>query len=93
MGFGRRCCSSEKLRPSFKGNTRQKLSGAGGLPTEDGTLLTLSNIVSAIYYATDNGAKVINMSFEISHISNELIRPLSIANRNGVICIASRQRR
>jgi subtilisin family serine protease len=50
---------------------------------------SLSNIVRAIYYATDNGAKVINMSFEISQISDELVRALSYASRNGVICVAS----
>jgi subtilisin family serine protease len=50
---------------------------------------TLSNIVQAIYYATDNGAKVINMSFEIPQISDELVRAINYANRNGVICVAS----
>ena len=50
---------------------------------------TLSNIVQAIYYATDNGANVINMSFEISQISDELVRAINYANRHGVICVAS----
>jgi subtilisin family serine protease len=50
---------------------------------------TMSNIVRAIYYATDNGAKVINMSFEIPQISDELVRAINYATRKGVICVAS----
>ena len=50
---------------------------------------SLSNIVRAIFYATDNGAKVINMSFEISQISDELVRTVNYAMRKGVICVAS----
>jgi subtilisin family serine protease len=50
---------------------------------------TLSNIVQAIYYGTDNGANVINMSFEMLQISDELVRAINYANRNGVICVAS----
>jgi len=50
---------------------------------------TLSNIVRAIYYATDNGAKVINMSFEIPQISDELVRAVNYATRKGAICVAS----
>lgn len=50
---------------------------------------TLSNIIQAIYYATDNGANVINMSFEMPEISDELVRAINYANRQGVICVAS----
>jgi subtilisin family serine protease len=50
---------------------------------------SLSNIVQAIYYATDNGANVINMSFEMTQVSDELVRAINYANRNGVICVAS----
>jgi len=50
---------------------------------------SLSNIVQAIYYATDNGANIINMSFEMPQISDELARAINYANRNGVICVAS----
>ena len=50
---------------------------------------TMSNIVRAIYYATDNGAKVINMSFEVAQISDELVRAVNYATRRGVICVAS----
>lgn len=54
----------------------------------DGTA-NVSNIVSAIYYATDNGARIINMSFELSQISDALLRAVNYATRKGVICIAS----
>lgn len=54
----------------------------------DGTA-DLSNIVAAVYYAADNGAKVINMSFELSKISDGLLRAINYASRKGVICIAS----
>ena len=50
---------------------------------------TLSNIVQAIYYATDNGANVINMSFAMKEVSDELVRAINYANRSGVICVAS----
>lgn len=54
----------------------------------DGTA-NVSNIVSAIYYATDHGARIINMSFELSQISDALLRAVNYATRKGVICIAS----
>lgn len=47
---------------------------------------TLSNILQGIYYATDNGANVINMSFEMQ---TPMVRAINYANRNGVICVAS----
>ncbi|MBI3670669.1 MAG: S8 family serine peptidase [Acidobacteria bacterium] len=49
----------------------------------------ISDIVRAIYYATDHGAKVINMSFSLPQFSDELMRAINYANRNGVICIAA----
>ena len=49
----------------------------------------VSNIVNAIYYATDHGARIINMSFELSQISDALLRAVNYATRKGVICIAS----
>jgi subtilisin family serine protease len=49
----------------------------------------LSNILSAIYYAVQNGANVINMSFEISSSSTELANALNYATSNSVICVAS----
>lgn len=54
----------------------------------DGTA-DMSNIVAAIYYAADNGARVINMSFELSQISDALLKAINYATRKGVICIAS----
>lgn len=54
----------------------------------DGTA-NVSDIVSAIYYATDHGARIINMSFELSDNSDALLKAVNYATRNGVICIAS----
>lgn len=54
----------------------------------DGTA-DISNIIAAIYYATDHGAKVINMSFELPQISDAMLRAINYATRNRVICIAS----
>ena len=48
-----------------------------------------SNIVRAIYYAVDNGATVINMSFSINGLSEEINRAINYATRRGVICVAS----
>jgi subtilisin family serine protease len=54
----------------------------------DGTA-NVSDIVSAVYYATDHGARIINMSFELSQISDALLGAVNYATRKGVICIAS----
>jgi subtilisin family serine protease len=54
----------------------------------DGTA-DVSDIVRAIYYATDNGARVINMSFELPQISDALLKAVNYATRKGVICVAS----
>ncbi len=48
-----------------------------------------SNIVQAIYYAVDNGASVINMSFSQQDLSSELLLAVNYANRHGVVCVAS----
>ncbi|PYU30792.1 MAG: hypothetical protein DMG28_17445 [Acidobacteria bacterium] len=48
-----------------------------------------SNILQAIYYATDHGANVINMSFSLAQFSDELMRAVNYATRHGVICVAS----
>lgn len=50
---------------------------------------TLSNIISAIYYAVQNHANVINMSFELPSNSNELSKAINYANANSVVCVAS----
>jgi hypothetical protein len=47
------------------------------------------DIVRAIYYAADNGARVINMSFSATAASPELARAINYATDRGVICVAS----
>jgi len=54
----------------------------------DGTA-SLSDILRAIYYGVQNGANVINMSFDIKTASAELQKALDYANQGGVICAAS----
>lgn len=49
----------------------------------------LSDILRAIYYANQNGANVINMSFDLMTNSTELSSALDQANKSGVICAAS----
>jgi subtilisin family serine protease len=49
----------------------------------------LSDILRAIYYANQNGANVINMSFNLMTSSTELSSALDQANKSGVICAAS----
>jgi hypothetical protein len=49
----------------------------------------VSDILRAIYYAVQNKAKVINMSFDFTTYSKELARSMNYANRAGVICVAS----
>ena len=49
----------------------------------------LYDIVDAIYYAVDNGANVINLSFSLEAYSPELMRAINYAARNGVACVAS----
>jgi len=50
---------------------------------------TVSNIISGIYYAVQNKANVINMSFELSSSSTELNDAINYANSNNVVCVAS----
>ena len=47
------------------------------------------DVVRAIYYAVDHGAKVINMSFSLQNWSAELLRAVNYANEHDVICVAS----
>jgi subtilisin family serine protease len=54
----------------------------------DGTS-TVSAIVSAIYWAVDHGADVINMSFSTPSSSQELRNAITYANSRGVVCVAS----
>jgi subtilisin family serine protease len=48
-----------------------------------------SDILRAIYYAVNNGAKVMNMSFDYSSYSPELAKAIKYANSKGVISVAS----
>jgi subtilisin family serine protease len=54
----------------------------------DGSSST-SNIVRAIYYAVDHRANVINMSFSLPTISDEVMRAINYATRKGAVCVAS----
>jgi hypothetical protein len=54
----------------------------------DGTS-SVFDIVRAIYYAVDHGARVINMSFSSTVLSPELGRAINYATDHGVICVAS----
>jgi subtilisin family serine protease len=49
----------------------------------------LSDVLRAIYYATRNGSKVINMSFDISSYSQELDKANQYAAGRGVVSVAS----
>lgn len=49
----------------------------------------LSDVMRAIYYATQNRAKVLNMSFSFPTNSRELANATNYATRAGVICVAS----
>jgi hypothetical protein len=54
----------------------------------DGTA-NLSDILRAVYYASDHGALVINMSFSLTTPSTELSDAIIYAEEKNVICIAS----
>ncbi len=49
----------------------------------------LSDVVAAIYYAVNNGAKVINMSFDLDTADSTLEDAIEFATAQGVICVAS----
>jgi hypothetical protein len=49
----------------------------------------LSDILRAVYFAVQNGARVINMSFSFSTYSYEMATALKFATRHRVICVAS----
>jgi subtilisin family serine protease len=48
-----------------------------------------SDILRAIYYAVNNGANVMNMSFDYTSYSPELAKAIKYANSRGVISVAS----
>ncbi len=49
----------------------------------------LSDVLRAVYYAVQNKANVINMSFDFPSYSQELARAMNAANKAGLICVAS----
>lgn len=49
----------------------------------------LSDILRALYYAVQNNARVINMSFDLETSSTELVNAINYANSRNVICVAS----
>ncbi|MGO9271617.1 MAG: S8 family peptidase [Terriglobia bacterium] len=49
----------------------------------------LGDVIRAIYYAVNNGANVINMSFSADQISSEMLLAINYAVRSGIICVAS----
>jgi len=49
----------------------------------------LSDILRAVYFGVQNGANVINMSFDFKTNSAEFTKALDYANQNSVICAAS----
>ena len=54
----------------------------------DGSASTY-DIIRAIYYAVDNGASVINMSFSLVDPSSEFVRAVNYATEHGVDCVSS----
>jgi hypothetical protein len=54
----------------------------------DGTA-NLSDILRAVYYAADHGARVINMSFTLTAPSTELANAIQYAAGKNVICVAA----
>lgn len=49
----------------------------------------LSDVLRAIYYATQRNANVLNMSFDVTSYSRELDRATTYATGRGVVCVAS----
>ena len=49
----------------------------------------LSNIVAALYYAVQNHANVVNMSFDLSSSSPALNKAVSNANKAGLVLVAA----
>jgi subtilisin family serine protease len=54
----------------------------------DGTGYT-SDIIRGLYYAVQNKANVINMSFDFTVPSSELAQAIAYAEKNNVVCVAS----
>lgn len=56
---------------------------------DDSGSANLYDIVEAVYYAVDNGAHVINMSFSMETSSRELKRAIKYARNHGVLVVAA----
>lgn len=56
---------------------------------DDSGSANLYSIVDAVYYAVDNGAHVINMSFSMDTSSRELKRAIKYARNHGVLVVAA----
>jgi subtilisin family serine protease len=54
----------------------------------DGTS-SVFDIVRAIHYAIDHGARVINMSFSATAASPEIAHAINVATSSGIVCVAS----
>jgi Subtilase family len=54
----------------------------------DGTA-SLSDILRAVYYAVQNNANIINMSFNLTSPSQELANAINYATNDSVVCAAS----
>jgi subtilisin family serine protease len=50
---------------------------------------SMSDVIRAVYYGTQNGAKILNMSFSTPNYSKELARALNNAAANRVISVGS----
>jgi subtilisin family serine protease len=50
---------------------------------------SLSNILRAIYYASQNNVNIVNMSFDMTTPSQELANAINAAAKNGVLFVAS----
>src|SRR5262249_18124883 len=49
----------------------------------------LSDVLRSIYYATQNGAKVLNLSFDFTTYSTELAKAMNYATNRGAVGVAS----
>ncbi len=49
----------------------------------------LSDIISAVYFAAQNKANVVNMSFDLTSPSNELSKAITSAEAQGIVFVAS----
>lgn len=74
------------------GLVRLVAPGARILPLQafdDSGQAELLDIIRAVYFAVENGADVINMSFSLDTPSDELHRAIRYAHDHGVVCVAA----